>query len=249
MMHASWLVVMASLVAGWLGAAAAEFLALPLPTRGDDRRDGRYIRMSIAGALAAGASISWLVVNQPWAGVAGGAALISACADAILLARRWRRRAHAYEWKRDLSTEQLQVVTRTFVEQLEGLRQTVIAVHAADVRQRDESRNHAMDHDTMYFERAVNNAFSMARRTTTAAGETLLLWDQVRAILTRRLGRTEIRKETLAELGGADPEVRRDIARDIVGQWPNLTPAWSPEDVMPESTLASLVDEIDSRTP
>lgn len=249
MMHASWLVVMVSLVAGWLGAAAAEFLALTLPTRGDERRGGRYIRMSIAGAMAAGASISWLVVKQPWAGVAGGAALISACADAIFLARQWRGRAHAAEWERDHATEQLQVATRTFVAQIEGLRQAVFAAHAADFRQRDPQLDRTDVHDTMNFERAVNNAFSMARRATAAAGETPSLWDQVRAILTRRLGRTDVDDATLAEIGGADLEVRSQIARDIANQWPNLVPTWSPEAVVPESTLPSLVDEIDRRTP
>jgi hypothetical protein len=205
--------------------------------------------MTIAGALAAGASITWLVVNQPWAGVAGGAALISACADAILLARRWQGRAHAAEWERDHATEQLQVVTRTFVAQIEGVRQAVLSAHAADFRQRNPALDCVGGHDAMHFERAVNNAFSMARRATAAAGETPSLWDQVRAILARRLGRTDVDEATLAEIGGADLGVRSQIARDIATQWPNLIPAWSPEAVMPESTLPLLVDEIDRRTP
>jgi hypothetical protein len=149
--------------------------------------------------------------------------------------------------QRDYAAERLRTVTRTFIEQIEGLRRTVLGAYAAEESGMNDGRD-ASEFRRARFERTVNDVFSLARRATAAAGEPPSLWEQVRAILRRRLGRMEVDEVALCEAGGADPSVRRRIANDISRQWPDLRPRWSEADVSPESTLASLVNEIDGRS-
>jgi hypothetical protein len=150
--------------------------------------------------------------------------------------------------QRDYAAERLRTVTRTFVEQIEGLRSAVLGAYAAEESSVNDGGDTSAEIRRARFERTVNDVFSLARRATAAAGEPPSLWEQVRAILRRRLGRMEVDETSLREAGGADPGLRRRIANDISRQWPDLRPRWTAADVTPESTLASLVNEIDGRS-
>jgi len=238
-----WLSVTVSFVAGCLGAATAEFVVPAVTSEGKEPWADARARILIAGWLTVAVSFAGFISEQPWAGGIATAAAISAGADALMLAKRWGDRARAAEQAREDAADRLQTATRTYLEQIEGLRQAVLGSYAIET-----GSDGFAELRKARFERHMNDVFAMARRATAAAGDATSLWEQVRAILQRRLSIPEVDEIALGDAGGFDPGVRKRIANDIARRWPDLKPEWSLADVTPESTLASLVNEIDGRS-
>lgn len=244
-----WLAFAAVALCGAVGAFAADLVSdggrIERPTRTDTGWMLGWPGKLMVGAVAA---LVTLVLNPPdraWATLVGTALTAGAGGEALLLAIASKRQADAAEHDRDRAREQVRVITRTSYEQIEAARQSVLAAHRTQV---EAPLGHPDGGSvTDRFEVSVNSAFAQARRALTAVLGPTSLWEQVRGILVRRLGRRDFDGQPLGEL--ADAKLRQLLADDIARNWSHLSPPWRVDDLPPGSTLASIVNEIDGRTP
>jgi len=244
-----WLAFAAVALCGAAGAFAADLVSdggrIERPTRTDTGWMLGWPGKLMVGAVAA---LVTLVLNPPdraWATLVGTALTAGAGGEALLLAIASKRQADAAEHDRDRAREQVRVITRTSHEQIEAARQSVLAAYRTHA---EAPSGHPDDGGVAdRFEGSVNSAFAQARRALAAVLGPTSLWEQVRAILARRLGRRDFDGQPLGEL--ADAKLRQLLTDDIARSWSHLDPPWTVEDLAPESTLASIVNEIDGRTP
>jgi hypothetical protein len=242
-----WAAFAAVAVCGVAGAFAADLVVdggrIDRPARGATERLPGSAGKALVGAAAA---LATLMLDPPTTGatLVGAALYAGAGAEAILLAIRSRRQADAAECERDRSREHAEAVARTAAEQIESTRQSVLTAYRGLAAGMTGDGAHSPGGDL--FERSVNSAFAQARRALAALSAAQPLWDQVRGILVRRFGPREVDARPLGEL--VDARTLRLVAGDIAQRFPQLDPPWTAEDVRPDSTLASLVNDIDGRT-
>lgn len=191
--------------------------------------------------VGAAAALITLPLNPPdgaWATLIGMAVGAGVGGEALLLAFISKRQADAAAQERDQARERARALARTSLEQIDAVRQALLASYRGGAAA-------AAAPDT--FEAHVNTAFAQARRAVTALiGAPASIWEQVHTLIARRVGRRDLDGRPLGDL--ADDRVRHQIADDIDAQWPSLTPRWTAEDLPPDTTLESIVDEIDRRT-
>jgi hypothetical protein len=243
-----WLAFVAVALCGAAGAFAADLVSdggrIERPARTDTGWVLGWPGKLMVGAVAA---LVTLVLNPPdraWATLLGTALTAGAGGEALLLALAARRKADAAEHDRDRAQEQVRVIMRTSHEQIEAARQSVLAAYQTHV---EAPPGHSDGGVRDRFEGSVNSAFAQARRALAAVLGPTSLWEQVRGILARRLGRRDFDGQQLGEL--ADARLRHLLADDIARCWPHLSPPWKVDDLPPDVTLASIVNEIDGRTP
>lgn len=232
-----------SLAAVVLCGAFGGFVADVVADGGKIERPARTATGWLLGApgkvlVGAAAALVTLPLNPPdgaWATLIGTAVGAGVGGEALLLALAAKRQADAASQERDQARERARALARTAQEQMDAVRQAVL------------SGNRRGDVAADAFETHVNAAFAQARRAVAAlTGAPGSIWEQVHALVAHRTGRRDLDGHLLGEL--ADDGIRRLIARDINAQWPTLTPRWAADDLPPDGTLASIVDEIDRRT-
>jgi len=243
-----WLAFAAVALCGAAGAFAVDLVSdggrIERPTRTETGWILGWPGKLMVGAVAA---LVTLVMNPPdraWATLVGTALTAGAGGEALLLAIAARRRDDAAEHDRDRAREQAQVLVRTSREQIEAAGQSVLAAYRTHV---GAPSGHPDGGTGDRFEGSVDGAFAQARRALAAVLGPTSLWEQVRGILARRLGCRDLEGQQLGEL--ADAKLRHLLADDIARCWPHLSPPWTVEDLPPDITLASIVNEIDGRTP
>jgi hypothetical protein len=243
-----WVSVFAVALCGALGAFAADLITdggkLDSPVKTDAGWVLGWPGKLMVGAVAALVTLMLNPPNHAWTTLIGTALGAGVGGQALLLGITARRQADTAEQHRDRAREHAQVVERAAQAQFAATEDAVLAAYrsAAGPSHKAADREAAGSDP---FEGAVRSMFAQARRGLSAVVGPTSMWEQMRSILHRRLGDRDLDTRPLTEF--ADRRIRELVAADVGRHWPHLSPQMTPDELSGESTLASIVNEIDGR--